>query len=124
MDPINLLMEFIIVAAFVYAPVYLAKQMVPSAYRVVQRLMRTLWKPIARLLLLDQVKRRGLAYALCVHALGLLAITTLVMGIVTGTCVSIVAGLLLLICALAAKRFLENLRRVRSRRTRMPGWRR
>jgi len=127
-DPVVVIISYAIVVALLLLPLYVAKQLLPTAYRFVQRLARRIGKPatkfLAGVLFMSQVKRRGWLHGLFVHVPLVCGVITLVTGLITATIQALIIGLLCIVTALMAHRVLTTLRRLRSRRSRLPGWRR
>lgn len=121
---IALLLSWAIVIALLLLALHIIKQLVPGPYRFVERLSKRVGKPTMNFLLFTQVKRHGRIHTLTVHIPTLFTLALIVIGVISGTWQAIGAGLLCVAVATMAKRTIAYLRRLRSLRSRLPGWRR
>jgi hypothetical protein len=120
MDPIALIGNFIIVVALMLLPLYLAKQLVPGPYRLVQRGM----KHLGDFAVFRQARRRGLLFSIFVHFFMIVGLVLVLLALLSGTYGALIPGLAFLSITVVAFRVFSALGRLRARRRSLPSWRR
>jgi hypothetical protein len=120
MDPIGLIGNFVVIIGLMLLPLYVARQLVPGPYRLVQRGMRRL----GEFAIFRQAKRRGIFFAIFVHFFAIVGLMLIILSLLTGTYSALIPGLIFMAIALVAKRVFTALRRVRARYRSLPTWRR
>jgi hypothetical protein len=118
-DSIGIIGIYLVVIGFLLLTLQVMKQLMPGTYRLAQQFLKRL-----SYLVTTQAKRRGWAFAILVHTAALLAVFLLIVGLMTASFETIVAGIICGIVAIAAKRAIDALRRLRARHRVLPGWRR
>jgi hypothetical protein len=115
---IGIVGNFAVVIGLLIIAMYVLKGLVPTPYRLTQRAL----KRLGTFLMLSQAKRRGWFFAILVHAMAILSASLLVIGVFAMAHEPIIAALLCGVLAFGAKRILDSLRKLRSRRRALPGW--